>query len=69
MRNSSTPQERAEELAKIELPRYVTIEPIMDFDLEKMVDLIRKCKPVQVNIGADSGNNHLPEPVKRRCWS
>lgn len=41
---------------------YVTIEPIMDFDLDIMIQLIRVCNPVQVNIGADSGNNNLPEP-------
>lgn len=43
-------------------PTYVTIEPIMDFDLEPLVELIKICDPEQVNIGADSGNNHLPEP-------
>lgn len=42
----------------------VTIEPIMDFDLWRMVDLIRECKPSQVNIGADSGRNNLTEPDK-----
>ena len=42
--------------------RYVTIEPIMDFDLELFVDMIREYEPEQVNIGADSGNNGLPEP-------
>ena len=41
---------------------YVTIEPIMDFDLLSMVQTIELCKPKQVNIGADSGNNRLPEP-------
>ncbi len=41
---------------------YVTIEPIMDFDLKEMVSLIAMCNPEQVNIGADSGNNKLPEP-------
>jgi hypothetical protein len=29
-----------------------------------MVKMIRRCNPKQVNIGADSGNNHLPEPSK-----
>jgi hypothetical protein len=24
--------------------------------------MIKECAPVQVNIGADSGHNHLPEP-------
>ncbi len=47
---------------------YVTIEPIMDFDLEEMVELIKKCNPQQVNIGADSGNNHLPEPPKEKIF-
>ena len=41
---------------------YVTIEPVMDFDTEKLLQLIEMCHPEQVNIGADSGNNHLPEP-------
>jgi DNA repair photolyase len=43
---------------------YVTIEPILDFDLPVLVGLIEACNPRQVNIGADSGNNHLPEPSK-----
>jgi hypothetical protein len=40
----------------------ITIEPVMDFDVITFADMILSCKPVQVNIGADSGNNHLPEP-------
>lgn len=43
---------------------YVTIEPILDFDLDIMVQLIHDCRPEQVNIGADSGNNNLPEPAQ-----
>jgi protein gp37 len=42
--------------------RFVTIEPILDFDLAPLVELIKRCEPEQVNIGADSGGNHLPEP-------
>lgn len=41
---------------------FVTIEPIMDFDLEEMALVIEDCLPAQVNIGADTGNNNLPEP-------
>jgi DNA repair photolyase len=41
---------------------YVTIEPIIDFDLEEMISTIRRCNPRQVNIGADSCNHKLPEP-------
>ena len=42
--------------------RMVTTEPILDFDLKKFVNQIKKCEPEWVNIGADSKNNHLPEP-------
>jgi hypothetical protein len=45
---------------------YITIEPIMDFHLDHFVRMIRRCHPEQVNIGADSGNNHLPEPSKEK---
>ena len=44
----------------------VTIEPICDFNLYKLVELIKLCHPKKVNIGADSGNNHLPEPSKEK---
>jgi DNA repair photolyase len=54
---------RAEDLRRIPyFKRFVTIEPIMDFDLDEMVYLIKRTVPIQVNIGADSGNNNLPEP-------
>lgn len=66
MRNSPHPWERAEVMEKIYLQKYVTIEPIMDFDLHKMVELIKMCEPVQVNIGADSGHNNLPEPSQSK---
>jgi len=65
MGKSPTPQERAEGMDMLHgIEKYVTIEPVMVFDLEPLVELIEKCDPVQVNIGADSGGNHLPEPKK-----
>jgi hypothetical protein len=30
-------------------------------------EMILSCKPEQVNIGADSGNNHLPEPPAEKA--
>ena len=44
----------------------ITIEPIMDFDLEELTDMIYYATPNQVNIGADSKGNHLPEPSKEK---
>ena len=38
----------------------------MDFDLDEFITMIEECEPLQVNIGADSGNNHLPEPSKEK---
>jgi hypothetical protein len=42
--------------------KMITVEPILDFDLDQFVRMIKICEPEQVNIGADSGNNRLPEP-------
>jgi len=51
--------------AMVELPyrnKLVSIEPIMDFDLETLVQWIREIKPVLVHVGYDNYNKHLPEP-------
>ena len=40
----------------------ITIEPILDFDLEDFLWLIRCANPKWVNIGSDSQKNGLPEP-------
>jgi len=45
-----------------DLGKMISIEPIMDFDLERFPKWIEDIKPEFVSIGADSGNNHLPEP-------
>lgn len=63
MGNTPSPSERKWAMTKIPLMRKtVTIEPIMDFDLSDMIDWIKEIQPEFVSIGADSGNNHLPEP-------
>jgi DNA repair photolyase len=51
--------------AMAELPyrnKLISIEPIMDFDLETFVQWIREIKPVLVHVGYDNYNKHLPEP-------
>jgi len=63
MNNCPTPQNRAYNMP---IGNYVTIEPILDFDLYQMVELIKQCNPKQVNFGADSGRNNLPEPSKEK---
>ena len=44
----------------------VTIEPIMDFDLNVLVDLVQYCNPLWVNIGADSKGHNLSEPSSEK---
>ena len=44
---------------------FVTIEPILKFDFERMMELIKIANPSFVNIGADSkGGAGLEEPTK-----
>jgi len=45
---------------------FITIEPILDFDLDDFVAILRNANPDYINIGADSGNNYLPEPPKEK---
>ncbi len=42
--------------------KHVSIEPIIDFNLEVMVNWIRDIEPVKVTIGFDNYNANLPEP-------
>jgi DNA repair photolyase len=65
MGEAPTPYERAAEIRKLNYLGYhtmITIEPILKFRVDEFLQILRICSPVQVNIGADSGNNHLPEP-------
>ena len=45
---------------------FLTLEPLMDFDLEMFVALIRGVNPEFVNIGSDSKNHGLNEPSKKK---
>ncbi len=59
-------KERAMALGMLskEYETMVTIEPIFDFDLDDLVDLIILANPIWVNIGADSKGHNLSEPSK-----
>jgi DNA repair photolyase len=59
------PLGRAEAMIKLRvngIPRMVSIEPIMDFDLKIMVELITLIRPEFISVGADSKGHNLPEP-------
>lgn len=68
MGDTDNPELRASALKSlsVEYDTMVTIEPVMDFDLEEMVRIVSMCNPVQVNIGADSKGSGLSEPGREK---
>jgi DNA repair photolyase len=46
--------------------KMISIEPIIDFDLNEFVNMIKEISPEFVSIGADSKNSNLPEPSKEK---
>lgn len=45
---------------------FITIEPVMDFDVDILADWIARIRPEFVNIGADSKRHDLPEPSREK---
>jgi hypothetical protein len=66
----NAPERKYREIAIMGINRnrrvMITIEPIMDFDLIEFRDMLYRMNPIQINIGADSGHNNLPEPSKEK---
>jgi len=56
------PFERISYIREWHAGKMITVEPVMDFDTDIFTGMIKEAGPVQVNIGADSGGNGLPEP-------
>ena len=66
-------QDRAEAMEKFHelgFTTRVTIEPIMAFDRQALVDLVEKCHPSLVRIGTNTNwNFHVPEPEPCDVWA
>lgn len=64
MGNSPAPIDRVAAMAKLETrwKRFITVEPILDFNVDRLVSWILTIDPNFVNIGADSKKSNLPEP-------
>ncbi|UCD56056.1 MAG: hypothetical protein JSV16_09390 [Candidatus Hydrogenedentota bacterium] len=67
------PSQRYEDFLEVNHPvKMITIEPVMDFDLETMVSWIEDISPCMVWLGYDSRKNNLSEPeledVKNLYW-
>jgi len=72
------PAVRAAYMAEIhdthpELATFITIEPILQFELQPFIDMIHRAMPTFVNVGADSKGHKLPEPktgeIVNLIWS
>jgi len=46
--------------------KMISIEPVIDFDLDNFVTMIALCEPIFVSVGADSKNNGLLEPPRQK---
>lgn len=64
MGHTPTPLRRAISMGRLANKHrtMLTIEPIMDFDMVSLLQLVTMCRPEWVNIGADSRGSKLPEP-------
>lgn len=57
------PYDRYRSMVWLDHPHnFISIEPIMDFDLEILLRWMRTIRPEIIEVGADNYHNHLPEP-------
>lgn len=64
------PSQRYNDFLKVSHPlKMVTIEPVMDFDLDVMIGWVENINPCMVWLGYDSGKNKLPEPKLEKVES
>jgi len=61
--HAPTPFERYHSFSMLKHPhKLVSIEPIMDFDLDVMLGWMKEIKSAIIQVGADNYHNRLPEP-------
>ncbi len=60
--NAPHPQERMKAMVNLQGRKFVTIEPVLDFDVDILAEWIASINPEFLNLGADSKNHNLPEP-------
>lgn len=53
---------RVRAMKRIKCRKFISIEPVLQFDLERLVRMIFEIQPSFVTIGADSKNHNLLEP-------
>lgn len=67
--NAPSIMERCNAMRYLNLSRpkkMVSIEPILDFDVDKLALMMQDISPSYISIGADSKNHNLQEPPKKK---
>jgi hypothetical protein len=62
MGNTKKPKDRGKNIKYWQKERMITIESVLDFDIVASLKLLLGCNLDSINIGANSGNNKMPEP-------
>jgi len=57
------PKKRASVMTDLPGRKFITVEPVLDFDVDILAQWISVINPEFLNLGADSKNHHLPEPT------
>jgi protein gp37 len=63
MSKAPKPIERARAMTEIKGRKFITIEPVLDFDVDILANWIANINPEFLNLGADSKGHGLPEPT------
>jgi DNA repair photolyase len=63
------PEERMKFMTKITGRKFLTIEPVLDFDIDILASWIDRIRPEFLNLGADSKNHGLPEPTVEKIMA
>lgn len=58
-----SPSRRMAAMEQVQGRKFITIEPVMDFDTGILAEWIARINPEFLNLGADSKNHHIPEPT------
>jgi len=57
-----SPYDRMLAMEKLQGRKFLTLEPILNFDVDILAEWIVRVAPEFLNLGADSKNHNLPEP-------
>lgn len=68
--NAPLPSKRFKDFLDIDFDRkVVTIEPILNFDLEPFIEILKELNPERIYLGYDTKKSNLPEPTIQKTMN